>query len=226
MCPLSESEYVNSKRTAFEVVAELLREMNQTVTCYHPEVGRTSDTVEGLIQGTACFPGGSGLWRGNANGGPLPDHFPDAPVMFVGHNFDSVRGYAASHAKRGEVKGEFWIRLLQIIKVAGLGPVDCFFSNVLMGLKPGNAEGDMPSVPCYREQCARFLECQVRIVRPRAVVALGVQSRRYVSRLTRKFVVLRHPSDWCFRPLATRDPLLLQEGEILREFLVALRAGP
>jgi hypothetical protein len=88
------------RRSSAGVIRELLRTMTDTVTSYHPEVGRTISTFEGLIQGTACFPGGAGLWRGRANGGPLPECFPGAPIMFVGHNFDSVRGYLALRAHR------------------------------------------------------------------------------------------------------------------------------
>src|ERR1700730_14909826 len=107
---------MNPERKSAGVVAELLRAMAKTVTSYHPPVGRTSSTVEGLIQGTAFFPGGAGLWRGRSNGGALPDYFPPAPVMFVGHNFDSERGYAISLARDGEVEEPFWTRLLGMLE--------------------------------------------------------------------------------------------------------------
>jgi hypothetical protein len=212
-------------RRSAEVVGELLRKMAETVVSYHPVVRPTSSTIEGLIQGTACFPGGAGLWRGKRNGGPLPVYFPESPLMFVGHNFDSERGYAISLARGGEAEGDFWTRLLRMLESAGLRPAECFFSNALIGLKPGKAEGEMPSVRGYKEQCQSFLQRQVEIVRPRAVVALGVQAIRYVSKLTGRHVALRHPGDWCFRSLATRDALLVAEGRKLREFLDLLEGG-
>src|SRR5690242_6997137 len=134
-----------SERTSAEVIDELLRAMRETVTEYHPDVERTSEDIEGLIQGTACFPGGAGVWSGGMNGGPLPEFFPEHPVMFVGHNFDSWRGYALSLERRGELDGDFWTRLLRMLEAASLKPESCFFTNVLMGLKPGRAEGPMPS---------------------------------------------------------------------------------
>jgi hypothetical protein len=146
--------------------------------------------------------------------------------MFVGHNFDSQRGYALSLARGGEVQGDFWTRLLRILEAAGFNPEACFFTNVLMGLKPGGAEGPMPSVPGYREQCRRFLEGQVEIVKPRAVIALGKRSIEHVSRLDCSFLELRHPGDWCFRPLATRDSLLVDGGHKLRGFLGLPRTEP
>lgn len=216
---------MNTAGRSTEVVCKLLREMAETVTSYHPAVARTSSTVEGLIQGTACFPGGAGLWRGNRNRGPLPTYFPEVSVMFVGHNFDSERGYAISVARGGEVGGDFWKRLIRILEAAALRPEECFFSNALMGLKPGKAEGDMPTVPGYIQQCQSFLQRQIEIVRPHAVAALGTQAVRYISELNCWHVALRHPGDWCFRTLASRDALLVTEGKKLRGFLDSLDGG-
>jgi uracil-DNA glycosylase len=141
--------------------------------------------------------------------------------MFVGHNFDSEPGHAISLAKRGEAEGDFWTRLLRILESAHLAPDECFFTNVLMGLKPGKAEGAMPSVPGYREQCRQFLARQVKIVRPRAIVALGSESANYVAELNCSTLPLLHPGAWCFRGLETRNVRLAEEGQKLREFLGA-----
>jgi len=206
-------------RRSTEVVGELLRAMTETVVSYHPTVGRTGATVEELICGTACFPGGAGLWRGKQNAGPLPEYFPEAAVMFIAHNFDSERGFAISRARGGEAEGEFWTRLLRVLDAAHLQPDGCFFSNALMGLKPDKAEGDMPSVPGYREQCQEFLKRQVEIVRPCAVIALGAQAIRYVANLDIRHLQLLHPGDWRLRPLESRDKLLVAEGEKLHAFL-------
>jgi len=213
-------------RRSTEVVAELLRAMAETVLSYHPTVGRTGSTIEDLIDGTACFPGGSGLWREERNGGPLPNDFPESPVMFVGHNFDSARGYAISLERGGEAGGEFWVRLLRILDAAHLQPDVCFFSNALMGIKPGKAEGAMPSVPGYKEQCQRFLKRQVEIVRPCAVIALGVQANRNVSQLDIQHISILHPGDWRLRPLLNRGNILVGEGRKLRAFLDSIDDRP
>jgi Uracil DNA glycosylase superfamily len=197
--------------------------MTETVTSYHQTVKRTSCTIDGLIAGTACYPGGAGLWRGEANGGPLPECFPQSPVMFVAHNFDSNRGFALSFARRGEAGGEFWQRLLGMIAGAGLSPDECFFTNALMGLKPGRAEGDMPSVAGYKDQCQHYLKQQVEIVKPRAVIALGVKAEKYVSLLDCSSLAAKHPKHRHFHQLATRDERLLTEGKRIGKFISQLR---
>jgi uracil-DNA glycosylase len=207
---------MTSQRKSEDVVQQLLTEMHLVVTNYHPTVGQIGLTLSDLIPGTAFFPGGSGLWRGLETRGPLPDLFPDAPVMIVGHNFDSIHAFEKSFDNGGEAGGEFWRRLLGILAGASLRPEKCFFTNVLMGLKPGSATGPMPSVHGYREQ---LLQTQIDIVKPSAVVALGVNAGGFVSRLSRPWIKSLHPSDWHFREKITRQQRLKAQGTLIAEFL-------
>jgi hypothetical protein len=94
-------------RDAAQVVERLLTSMTLMVQSYHPDVRRTGATLSELIPGTAFFPGGAGLWRGSQPFGPMPEFFPDHPVMFVGHNFDSARAYAVWKERGGEAQSPF-----------------------------------------------------------------------------------------------------------------------
>jgi hypothetical protein len=208
-----------SPRKSEEVVQQLLAAMHLIVTNYHPTVKQTGLTLSSLIPGTAFFPGGSGLWRGLEPRGALPDLFPDASVMFVGHNFDSIRAFDKAFLNGGEAGGEFWRRLLVILAGASLAPEKCFFTNALMGLKPGSATGSMPSIRGYRDQCALFLQKQIDIVRPSAVVALGVNAEVYVSNQNQPWMKSLHPTDWYFRETITRRQRLIAQGESIAEFL-------
>jgi uracil-DNA glycosylase family 4 len=208
-------------RKSEDVVQQLLDAMKTLVTKYHPTVRQTGSTLSDLIPGTAFFPGGSGLWRGPVARGPMPALFPDSPVMFVGHNFDSIRAFDKAFLNGGEVNGEFWRRLSAILAGAGLSPESCFFTNALMGLKPGSATGSMPSVHGYREQCALFLRKQIEIVRPCAVVALGVKAESFVSKLKQPWMKSLHPTDWHFRERITRRQRLKAQGELIAEFLIS-----
>jgi hypothetical protein len=206
-------------RKSEDVVQQLLVAMHTIVTKYHPTVTQTGLTLSGLIPGTAFFPGGFGLWRGLENMGPLPTLFPDTPIMFVGHNFDSIRAFDRAFENGGEAGGEFWRRLLCMLAAADVLPERCFFTNALMGLKPGSATGSMPSVRGYRDQCALFLQKQIEIVRPVAIVALGVKAEAYVSKLNQPWIKSLHPTDWHFREKTTRQQRLKEQGELIAQFL-------
>ena len=211
-------------RKSEAVAQQLLDAMKTLVTKYHSTVRQTGSTLSDLIPGTAFFPGGSGLWRGPVARGPMPALFPDSPVMFVGHNFDSIRAFDKAFLNGGEANGEFWRRLSAILAGAALAPEGCFFTNVLMGLKPGSATGSMPSVDGYREQCALFLQKQIEIVRPSAVVALGIRAESYVSKLNQPWMKSLHPTDWHFRERITRQQRLKAQGELIADFLISAGA--
>jgi hypothetical protein len=217
---------MEKQRTSKEVVSQLLQAMQETVKNYHSTVSRTGETLDGLIAGTACFPGGTGLWRGYANGGALPERFPEKPVMFVAHNFDSDRGFELSVDRRGEAGGPFWQRLLRVLSAARISPEECFFTNALMGLKPGKAEGTMPSVPGYKHECQLFLRKQLEIVQPRTVIALGMRAEKYVSNLGCRYLAIKHPGDWHFRENVTRESRLLAEGKRVSNFISGQAGSP
>ena len=214
--------WISEPRSAAEVVEQLLAALEETVTSYHPSVQRTGRHLHDLVDGTSFFPGGTGLWRGQAHGGPLPDIFPNHPVMFVGHNFDSQRAFARSLARRGEATGQFWKFLLSMLAHAGLPPAECFFTNALMGLKPGSATGPMPRVLGYLEQCTRFLEVQANIVHARCVVALGANAAHFAQKLTLPSLAAKHPSSWIYCPGPRRGEGVAEEGRKLAAFLATL----
>ncbi len=197
-------------RLTAEVVRELLTELQTCVTFYPETVERTGATLDELIDGTAFFPGGAGVWRGEVCHGPLPPHFPVRPLMLVGHNFDSKRAFEKSKAPGGERQYPFWTTLKAILSAAGVNLSDCFFTNALMGLQPGSASGPMPRCAGYKEQCRAFLARQVEIVQPRALAALGNASKEELRKAAKAFpelgrlptAHLMHPSTrpWSQKP--------------------------
>jgi len=205
-------------RDASHVLEQLLASMQLLVRDYHPAVGKTGLTLGELIGGTAFFPGGSGLWRGTEPYGQLPDFFPETPVMIIAHNFDSMRAHEKSMRRGGEAQSFFWRILLAYLSAAAIRPDQCFFTNALMGLKPGSAVGSMPAVPGYYDQCQAFLSRQIEIVNPSIIVTLGqkAHSRATKLRIVRPLVGLLHPSAREMKPLPLRCALIDREAKALR----------
>ena len=197
--------------------------MQDLVVSYDPNVGKTGAAVSELICGTAFFPGGSGLWRGStsfgSSFGALPRLFPDAPVMFVGHNFDSISAYEKSARNGGEAQSFFWRILLDYLSRAGIDPERCFFTNALMGLKPGSAVGTMPGGAGYHDECRRFLKRQIELVQPSLIVALGQKARSRVTAVRPgvPVIALLHPSARELKPLATRDEFISRQAAVLAQ---------
>ena len=193
-------------RLSVDVIRQLLGEMERLVVTYPDKVERTGLTLDELIAGTAFFPGGSGLWRGRISGGPLPEQFPEKPVMFVAHNFGNLASLQKAIREKGEAHSAFenlWTNLLEFLRHAGpLAPAESFFTNALMGLKPDDRSGKMPSCEAYEPQCLHFLARQAQIVDPRAVVILGGDAATFWRRAKRLYpflgailsVEIMHPS--------------------------------
>jgi uracil-DNA glycosylase family 4 len=169
------------------------------------------------INGTAFFPGGHGVWRGLAPHGSLPQAFPEQSVMFVGHNFDKVKGYERS-LKRGIeiINGPTWRKLREYIAFAELQPEECFFTNALVGLQPEKSRGPLKATDRFRAECRHFLGEQIRIVQPRAIISLGPVASEDLRGLLSAV-----PTLGLMHPYATirREGLAQAEGVRVKHFL-------
>jgi hypothetical protein len=131
--------------------------------------------MPGRIKGTAFFPGGSGLYLEQRDRNIV--EFPFGGVMILGHNFDSETGFQKSLSNGSEnLASGTWRSLLDLLKTASIPLEECFFTNAFMGLCQGDdnkrylGRGD----PQFRAACLEFLKAQIKMQRPRLILALGL----------------------------------------------------
>lgn len=173
----------------------------------------------GLRRGTAFFPGGSGLWRGEEPFGALPEHFPERTVMFVAHNFDKNSSYQKSLTRGSEVlKDLFWVYMRAYITEAGLSESQCFFTNALMGLQPLKATAPMDTAPLFREQCRALMQKQIAIVKPRCIAILGDDATEELRNVTPTVSsdTLRHPSWLKYQKSEERPTIITEQAAKLK----------
>jgi hypothetical protein len=207
-------------RLTTDVLAELREKMDEVLRSYPSHIERVPNET---IVGTAFFPGGCGLFCGLEHFGAAPHQFPESPIMFVAHNYASPADFAKFRARGGEA-GSWWrTRILPLLAAAGIDPTEAFFTNALMGLKHGSSTGSMKAPPEFERACTQFLREQIRIVRPRAVVALGGDALPRVRRIVLDVVACLHPSNWDWNPVATRAERVAAQGTELRTALGKLR---
>ena len=174
------------------VVADLFNKMETSVTAYGPGAVK----VHRRVDGTAFFPGGIGLWRGLEPQGVAPFHFPRRPIMILGHNFDKVAGLEASWVRRIEVMGgATWLILLRYLETAKVDKLECFFTNVFVGLQAVKSTGKVTAGEEYFQQCRAFLHKQIARVKPRLVATLGkyAEEQYLLSGCGTPHVALVHP---------------------------------
>lgn len=202
-------------RKAELVVEELFTSLKTTVNTYGPG----AIAPDKRIQGTAFFPGGSGLWQGTRPFGNLPDFFPERSVLFLGHNFDSVSSFNAS-VNRGIEKMSVgtWKYLLEYLYKAGVSPDRAFYTNVLMGLQPVSSRGKMVASAAFYFECRAFLSKQIAIIRPRLVAVMGNDARDQweLCKLNIPAVFLIHPAAiWCNRSAEEREQAIKKQAALL-----------
>jgi hypothetical protein len=138
------------------------------------------------IPGTAFLPGGYGLW--NPTGSRVLPPFPFGGVMILGQDFHSKAGYLASLACGAESsKQPTWRNLIALLSDVELEPSHCFFTNVFMGLRAGDATtGPFPgaSDPNFVTYCRHFLVRQLQAQRPSLVVTLGTHVPEFLAPLS------------------------------------------
>ena len=116
--------------------------------------------------------------------------------MILGHNFDKVAGLEASWVRGVEVMGgATWLILLRYLETAKVEKLDCFFTNVFVGLQPLKSSGKVVAAEEYFEQCRAFLHRQIARVKPRLVATLGIPAEKQyrLSGLPTCYVPLAHP---------------------------------
>lgn len=126
------------------------------------------------ILGTSFFPGGTGLW---CEGSSEVPHFPVGGVMVLGHDFHNIAGYEWSLLNVAEnLDSPTWKQLRALLARVPIPLESCFFTNIYMGLREGDATtGRFPGSRCpeFKTRCQRFFIRQIQVQRPRVILALG-----------------------------------------------------
>jgi hypothetical protein len=145
------------------------------------------------IEGTAFFPGGTGLW-----GAPQNRRFPVGGVMILGNTFDSLEGFRRMLQAGAEIKvngptswvaraGHTWDRLARLLIDAGIDPRRCWCTNAYPGLIE-QRKGNLGSAGVRRGTalhawCEAFFLRSVRLMKPSLVLALGAEPIRFMGPL-------------------------------------------
>lgn len=184
-------------------MTELLVAKKQTVKDYGDLVP-TPDEIESLVEGTSFFPGGKGLWCGEAPHARLPEIFPERPFMFVGNYWFNEEGFRQAKERGVEdvdQKTGFWASLRAYLKAADILEEQCFFTNAFMGLTPGKsaAQGRVTGGPAFWTECRAYFNEQIRIVQPRAIIVMGDYAKELLYDLPGRITV-PHPSSLRAKP--------------------------
>lgn len=128
------------------------------------------------LKGRSFFPGGCGLGYGGDQA------YPRRPIMVVGQDFDSAadRFCLDDHAmQRAEERSPTWRGLVTLEDEGLLDFTRAYFTNALLGARLAKSNtGRSPGWTCkqYVRASIECLAAQIALLKPTAVVALGIDS--------------------------------------------------
>lgn len=119
--------------------------------------------------GKGFFPVSTGFWD-------VPQNAPHWPLLFLGQDFGTMPG----HSDEGETNSvPTWRNLEPLLRDAGIDARSCFFSNAVMGVRPGGTNTGRSSAfrnSRFITKCAEFVCAQLDVVKPHGVVVLGLHA--------------------------------------------------
>lgn len=139
------------------------------------------EPVKEMINITAFFPGGRGLWMEEES-----EDFPS--ILVLGQDFSTVKQYEDMLiGKASDLESPTWRNLIKLFKEAELDLKECYFSNVFMGLR--DTEKVIGEFPGFKDKpfVARnvdFLSFQIETIKPRVIIALGKYAAEMLTYLS------------------------------------------
>jgi hypothetical protein len=138
------------------------------------------------LTGQGFFPGGDGLWRGDAElAQASPGLVAVGGIMFLGNDFGTCKSYEKLR-KKGFENPLTWKHVKQRVVRADLPSSITFFTNAVMGLRDqGTAldKKDWDRVPRFKAFCHEFLVYQIETLQPRLIVVMGPTPRMTLDSL-------------------------------------------
>ena len=170
---------------------QLLVEKVKSYSWYPPEIrplyGDSNDTL--------FFPAGPGMYSKEEG------RLSEKAVMIIGDRYSpnlnvlKVHGVRQDHSRSTHA----WNELLDLLIQAGIDPLDCFFTNYLLGIRSRipNSASRIPhpisrmSLPSsyFRDHCRDIFRLTLELQRPRLILVLGLKAASFLSRLHPQILV-------------------------------------
>lgn len=137
--------------------------------------------VTEMLNLTAFFPGGRGLWKEETS-----EILPS--ILILGHDFSTIELYNKMRvAGTNAINGPTWRNLIHLFQEANLNLCDCFFSNVYMGLRNSTKmTGPFPGSKdkAFVKRNLDFLRFQIETIRPKIIITLGMPPASLLSNIS------------------------------------------
>lgn len=154
--------------------------------------------VDEMIDITAFFPGGKGLWFEEYS-----ELFPN--ILVLGQDFSTVDGYNKMlRNELTDLECSTWRNLIILFREVNIDLRECFYSNVFMGLR--DTKSMVGKFPGFKDKDfvkrnVDFLSYQIETIKPSVIITLGKFAAELLTKLSEsdleswmKYSALRVPN--------------------------------
>ncbi len=139
------------------------------------------------MKGPGFFPGCIGTIEDNVT-------IDNITTIVLGQDFDTYDNYININDIDGEIdKNKTWSNLKKLLADLKISPVECFFTNGYMGLRPslldnkkakntGTSPAAKKGAEKFADQCYNFFKEQLEFVKPNVVLVLGKETVKFLTK--------------------------------------------
>ena len=143
----------------------------------------TMAPICGEIADIAFFPGGKGIY--------YSENISDRKIMILGQDFGIEKNFieVVKVGREDICQNQTWRNVLDFLGQCHISPMDCFFTNAILGVRVGdNIKVDGKS-PAFKDKefinyCWEFFLKQLEIQRPDLILVLGLEVAYFLARHT------------------------------------------
>jgi len=142
--------------------------------------------INGGILNEGFFPGADGVVNKSIN-------YNKIEFMIIGQDQDTFKGYQRSKKIGNEKYTATWRNLFELINSSKVDSKKCFFTNCIPAVRL-NSKSNVGRSPALKSteftlSCLKYLEFQISLLRPKAIICLGLIPVKLVSYLSSELLL-------------------------------------
>ena len=188
-CSQKHFDFQDYKLSPIELLKERIAQLESERRFDNEPYPKNLIPFNGFLTGQGFFPGGDGLWRDDPTKSASTHPFPVGGVLVLGNDFGCADCEATKSpgfkqcVDRGYEDPPTW-KIKDLLTASGIPKTELFFTNAYLGLRcSSKSTGPNPGLKDSRflQFCREFFDYQLTIHRPRLIICLGHEPRKFLA---------------------------------------------
>jgi hypothetical protein len=167
----NETPITNAMPTELQLLIDRVKAYEWYPPDIRPLYGDSTETL--------FFPAGPGMYY------PEEGKLSNKAVMVTCDRYTTQLNFLKLHGVRQDRtrSASAWNELLTTLLEGGIDPLDCFFTNFLLGVRRSSGTSIRLSSPYFLDYCRDIFQFTLELQRPRIILVFGLKAASFLSRL-------------------------------------------